>query len=61
MSELSPALVPTTTPGPTLGASPGPLRRTVSAMARFVRLSPVGTVGALIWLLLILMAIFAPV
>ncbi len=30
-------------------------------MARFVRLSPVGTVGALIWLLLILMAIFAPV
>src|SRR5262245_49414125 len=61
MSELSPALAPNTTPGRTLGASPGLLRRTVGAMARFVRLSPVGTVGALIWLLLILMAIFAPV
>jgi ABC-type dipeptide/oligopeptide/nickel transport system permease subunit len=59
MSELSPALI-STTPARTLAAAPGPLRRMSGAVARFVRLSPVGTVGALVWLLLILMAIFAP-
>jgi peptide/nickel transport system permease protein len=49
-----------------LTAAPDPaatswLGRTGAAVARFVRLSPVGTAGAIIWLLLILMAIFAPV
>jgi ABC-type dipeptide/oligopeptide/nickel transport system permease subunit len=38
-----------------------PLQRMADAVRRFVRSSPVGAVAALIWLLLILMAIFAPV
>lgn len=35
-------------------------QRIGSALQRFIRSSPVGAIGALIWVLLILMAIFAP-
>jgi peptide/nickel transport system permease protein len=41
-------------------AEAGWLQRLGAALARFVRLSPLGAAGALIWLLLIGMAIFAP-
>jgi ABC-type dipeptide/oligopeptide/nickel transport system permease subunit len=39
---------------------PGPMQRLTGAVMRFTRLSPLGAVGALVWVLLILMAIFAP-
>ncbi|MCL4861493.1 MAG: ABC transporter permease [Caldilineaceae bacterium] len=62
MSELTPALSPkgalTTTDG--MLAQPAPLNRIASAVTRFVRLSPIGALGGLVWVLLILMAIFAP-
>lgn len=63
MNELTPALSPKGAFAPTDVASvqPGPLSRTLSAVTRFIRLSPIGALGALIWVLLILMAIFAPV
>lgn len=59
MGELSPTLsknLSTTT----ANASPTSVRRIFGALARFVRSSPVGAAAALIWVLLILMAIFAP-
>jgi ABC-type dipeptide/oligopeptide/nickel transport system permease subunit len=39
---------------------PGPVQRLAGAVVRFTRLSPLGAAGALVWVLLILMAIFAP-
>jgi peptide/nickel transport system permease protein len=62
MSELSPALSQKTpvAAGAVALASPGPFRRLANAIAHFIRQSPVGALGALVWVLLILMAIFAP-
>jgi peptide/nickel transport system permease protein len=60
MSELSPALLPSSAAASRAGAVPGWWQRIRGAVARFVRQSPVGAVGAVLWLLLILMAIFAP-
>lgn len=42
------------------GNEKGWLRQTGGSIGRFVRSSPIGTVAALIWILLLLMAIFAP-
>jgi len=42
------------------GNEKGWLGQTVGSIGRFVRSSPIGTVAALIWILLLLMAIFAP-
>lgn len=41
-------------------ATPGLLKRGWRALLRFTHNSPVGTIAALIWILLILVAIFAP-
>ena len=38
----------------------GWLRQGLGAIRRFVRSSPIGALGALVWILLLLMAIFAP-
>jgi peptide/nickel transport system permease protein len=61
MSELSPVFPQK---GPLAAAdvtvAPGVWPRLAAAITRFVRLSPVGAVGAVVWILFILMAIFAP-
>ncbi|RIK36935.1 MAG: ABC transporter permease [Chloroflexi bacterium] len=62
MRELSPALsqkTPVATGA--VVATPGLLHQLGSMVRRFIRQSPLGALGALVWLLLIVMAIFAPV
>ncbi len=63
MRELTPALA-REKPGASQVVQPGQpglLTRWQQSLMRFVRSSPIGTVAVLIWLLLILVAIFAPV
>lgn len=46
--------------GPIAPAQPNLFSRTVGAIAKFARSSPVGMVAGLVWVLLIIIAIFAP-
>jgi ABC-type dipeptide/oligopeptide/nickel transport system permease subunit len=62
MSELGTALAPGRrlgTAGPGAG-EPGALARIVRGVGRFIRSSPLGTASVLVWVMLVLMAIFAP-
>lgn len=60
MSELSSTLSGKTPLATVEAATPNLLQRSLRAVTRFVRSSPVGAIGALVWILLIVMAIFAP-
>lgn len=62
MSELSSTFSSKTTLAPSIAdlKPPGLLQRFGGALTKFIRLSPVGAIGALIWIGLLLMAIFAP-
>lgn len=61
MSERSLTIAPSDTilsTGPSI-AAPGAVSRFAGAIRRFLRTSPIGGIAALVWLLLVLMAIFA--
>lgn len=62
MSELSSTFSSKTTLAPSIAdlKPPGLLQRFGGALTKFIRLSPVGAIGALIWIGLLLMALFAP-
>ena len=62
MSRQSPILAPKTSvlPVDQALAAPGRLGRLVSSYRRFLRTSPIGALAALVWVLLIFMALFAP-
>ena len=61
MSTRSPVLAPKTSTLPVdrAIAAPGAVSVFVSSLQRFIRTSPIGALAALLWLLLILMALFA--
>jgi ABC-type dipeptide/oligopeptide/nickel transport system permease subunit len=60
MSELSPTLTdPRATPATRAVVQPNLLQRTVDVVRRFIKSSPLGLVSALVWIAMILMAIFA--
>src|SRR6478672_4847640 len=62
MSERNLTLAPraSTSPLERANHTPGAFASFATALQRFIRMSPIGAVAALVWILLILTAIFAP-